>query len=270
MNLYEFVKGKVPTDDFEEALNLLTYVQDTAQEMEKALNMEDFYNEHGYQLTKRQVNAILRKIDKSRKKDKSKAKEILDFFTATTNLKFKAFDDKIKELERKIEENQNKLIEDTEEYCSLKLLRVNTNAPSKEELDSLTDTLEQYNLKVTSAKEGLVTIITPNITLNHTTSLGNNITVPMGHFKILLDLNNLKVDIQGHKDNIVFEGSMHPHVSTSGIPCWGNASSHIIEALKKGCVSDILSVLMALLYNYNAASPYKPLENFYEVYSGMS
>lgn len=54
-------------------------------------------------------------------------------------------------------------------------------------------------------------------------------------------------------------GAQHPHVDSSGYPCYGNAAGMMV--VEKGIVKN-LEGLWAFLHNYNVNSAYRKLETF--------
>ena len=58
------------------------------------------------------------------------------------------------------------------------------------------------------------------------------------------------------------EGYPHPHVSTAGVPCYGNIGPAIAKLLVEGQFSAALSVLLQFLRSYNPGDAYIRLENW--------
>ena len=62
--------------------------------------------------------------------------------------------------------------------------------------------------------------------------------------------------------NIVYEGYVHPHISTSGGICWGDQKKHAAELMAAGRIEEYLNLLQSLLTTYSDSNPYKPLSRF--------
>ena len=97
-----------------------------------------------------------------------------------------------------------------------------------------------------------------------------DITVNLGKFKILFDMNSLAMIVKPYQNNIMVETSYcHPHVSNSGNICWGNVSGRASELLQKFDVKNALLLLATLLTTYNEEAPYVALVTFKEKKEAM-
>jgi len=83
----------------------------------------------------------------------------------------------------------------------------------------------------------------------------------MGVFQLTIGFDNDEVritKISGEKP----DGYPHPHVSTSGVPCFGNIGPPLAKMLAEGQYVAALSVLLQFLRSYNPADAYIKLEHF--------
>lgn len=89
-----------------------------------------------------------------------------------------------------------------------------------------------------------------------------DLTVNLGKFQVLFDINSLAMVVKPHKDNVMVENHYHPHVSNNGGICWGDAANHAKDLLLKFDVKGALLLLASLLTTYNEQAPYVALGTF--------
>ena len=111
--------------------------------------------------------------------------------------------------------------------------------------------------------------VTRPIALHH-----NGIGIDLGRFLVTINfkkLLDLSVPVESLQDaitvfpfygNVIAEGNVHPHVSTGGRVCWGEALLEVEGLFKKGDIIGILSLVEAVLCQYNDDSPYTSLQDF--------
>jgi hypothetical protein len=84
------------------------------------------------------------------------------------------------------------------------------------------------------------------------------------------DLGSFQIAIQFDSDEVRItkttgekpDGYPHPHVSTSGVPCFGNIGPGLMKLLVEGQYAAALAVLRQFLGSYNRADAYIKLEHF--------
>jgi hypothetical protein len=91
---------------------------------------------------------------------------------------------------------------------------------------------------------------------------GVNLSVNMGRYLVQLDLFWNTVSVWPYKDNVLVNGYPHPHITSGGSICWGNASSVIAKAMPRGDLLTVFRLLASILTSYNDGSPYVSLEHF--------
>lgn len=85
--------------------------------------------------------------------------------------------------------------------------------------------------------------------------------IALGSFQITIALDSDEVRITktaGEKP----DGYPHPHVSTAGVPCFGNIGPGLVKLLIEGQYAAALSVLRQFLASYNRADAYIKIEHF--------
>ena len=83
----------------------------------------------------------------------------------------------------------------------------------------------------------------------------------LGTFQVVirLDADDVRITkISGEKP----DGYPHPHVSSSGVPCFGNIGAPLAKMLAEGQYAAALSVLLQFLRSYNPGDAYIKLEHF--------
>ena len=165
------------------------------------------------------------------------------------------------------ERQVNKLIIDQNE-CIRRIHIVNEDienlrllAKDPPMIASIENALAQGTFKLLGVSASEVTFLTPDITCSwRDAKLGIALDVSCGKYKIHLSLPSLSVDIRSAEEGD--ERYCHPHVGSSGTPCWGNAITSITQARGKQDIAAILSLTYGLLTTYNPESPYIKLLEF--------
>jgi len=77
------------------------------------------------------------------------------------------------------------------------------------------------------------------------------------------------VKVSKWKNNSEAGGYIHPHLSQSGHPCWGNIHDSAFEALGSKDYVEIIALINNLLSSYSSSNPYIRIEDF-ESHSGST
>jgi len=90
---------------------------------------------------------------------------------------------------------------------------------------------------------------------------GIDIEINMGQFAVELNLVNFQMKVIPYRNNILpaYSDYYHPHISSDGIICWGNAKEQVRKWQQSLEVGKILNILYSLLFNYCDAQPYTTL-----------
>jgi len=168
---------------------------------------------------------------------------------------------------KRYEQNVEKLIEEQNDYIrrihivneEIENLRMLAKDPPM--IASIENVLAQGTFKLLGVTKDSVTFLTPDITCSwKDEKLGISLDVACGKYKIHLSLPSLSVTISSAEE---IDGRYcHPHVNSSGTPCWGNAVTSITQARCKQDIAAILSLTYGLLTTYNPYSPYIKLLEF--------
>lgn len=86
--------------------------------------------------------------------------------------------------------------------------------------------------------------------------------VNMGKFMARINLTSFTMNLLPCNENIKVNGHYHPHLNTSGTPCWGNAANTVVDAFRRFQLTKLLDVAFTLLHEYNPESPYVTLDRF--------
>ena len=54
----------------------------------------------------------------------------------------------------------------------------------------------------------------------------------------------------------------HPHVSSDGVPCWGNLGPHIAKLLGERCYAGLIATIVEFLHSYNERDAYRRIETW--------
>jgi hypothetical protein len=112
--------------------------------------------------------------------------------------------------------------------------------------------------KYTGVRDGCIILNTPMVTLTL-----NELEVDLGPFEVNLDLEEKRVYVYGISGAIEVDGYVHPHVTSSGSPCFGSATYKFREAMARMDIAKVLRMTQAMLTQYNPNSTYKRLELYY-------
>jgi len=165
------------------------------------------------------------------------------------------------------EQKVEKLIAEQNEYIKrihivneeIETLRLLAKDPPM--IASVEKVINQGTFKLLGVTKDAITFMTPDITCSwRDAKLGIALDVSCGKYKIHLSLPSLSVTIESTEE--MDERYCHPHVSSSGSPCWGNAATSLTQARGKQDIAAILSLTYGLLTTYNPESPYIKLLEF--------
>ena len=85
-----------------------------------------------------------------------------------------------------------------------------------------------------------------------------------GHFLIKIAMEGSDHKIYPLMNNLNANGYFHPHISEGRYLCMGEAEGAILEAAKNRDYAETLSLIRAILLNYNESSPYVSFDAFSE------
>jgi hypothetical protein len=123
-----------------------------------------------------------------------------------------------------------------------------------------------FALDISQAEQGSLNFITPPITLSQfNTEAGLNYSVVMGNYKIKVLMPHCTVQVFEAANNIRVRGYYHPHVAVDGNICWGNAANAVTQAVVTRDVQKLVELAFAVLSEYNDESPYKHLNQFWQM-----
>jgi len=105
--------------------------------------------------------------------------------------------------------------------------------------------------------------VTAPITLSeYNPRAGINLSVDMGQFLVCYRLQSGDVLVKPFRNNIKVGSNWHPHVSSSGRLCWGDAVNRAVTYAEQRDLYSYMSLLHALLTTYSPENPYKHLKAF--------
>jgi len=88
--------------------------------------------------------------------------------------------------------------------------------------------------------------------------------VELGDYKISLELSSLEIDVENIGNTKSYDGYPHPHVSSDGEICWGDAPRRVFDVLNRAnpfeilfCVADFLKT------SYTPGGAYRRLEDWH-------
>lgn len=91
-----------------------------------------------------------------------------------------------------------------------------------------------------------------------------DIELNVGKFAVKISLSNFLIEVIPYKNNVslsTMDGSYyHPHVSTQGSICWGDAYQNVSNWLATRNLGKVLKMLYALLFTYSDTNPYVTLQ----------
>lgn len=81
-------------------------------------------------------------------------------------------------------------------------------------------------------------------------------------YKIRVDFNNPNIIVERINNSNFQSLDQHPHVNSSGKPCFGNMASHYASAMSDMNIEKTVMVVLGILTSFNSAGPYVSLEDF--------
>lgn len=113
-----------------------------------------------------------------------------------------------------------------------------------------------------------------DIILNHKKASANlDLSINLGKMSVEINLTTLHIRVFPYKNNLLSaRGFWHPHISTSGDICWGNAASTFQKLVEGRDLQKILVLLMAIIKGYSDTDPppYEALAYFVKKEPGKS
>jgi hypothetical protein len=91
---------------------------------------------------------------------------------------------------------------------------------------------------------------------------GVDYAVNLGRFEIELDYFSGEIFVGKYSDNVEVNNFYHPHVSSDGKVCWGDAINSFYQYMNSLELSKVMNLLSQLLTSYNAGNPYVGLQRF--------
>lgn len=108
-----------------------------------------------------------------------------------------------------------------------------------------------------------VTLSTPMVTLTHRNSTaGVDLVVPLGPYWVDIQPGRNNIIVRPKGSAVVSGGNCHPHISSGGDVCWGNAHDAYARGMDKRDYASVLMALQHVLTMYNDESPYESLSSF--------
>lgn len=97
-------------------------------------------------------------------------------------------------------------------------------------------------------------------------SAGVDISVNLGKFRAKYCVEGGYIKVEPAGNNVWCREYTHPHISSEGGICWGNAGSTANSMLTSFKIADAYNLLASLLVTYSNENPYAELGSFYEKY----
>lgn len=103
-----------------------------------------------------------------------------------------------------------------------------------------------------------------NIMLKETNRQASlDLNIDLGQLAVRINIaNGMGFEVIPYRNNLSVDGFYHPHIQSYGGICWGEAQTTAMKAIANMDFEKALRLLHAILYSYNAASPYVPLARF--------
>lgn len=153
----------------------------------------------------------------------------------------------------------------TKEYDKMLQIEGNSAVPLSDKIADILST-GWYTLDPDTIKEANgegIEFITPPITIAHYNSkAGIEMKVPMGQYRVSWRPRAGIIHAWGDKGHITVDGYQHPHITSGGDICWGNASTTYTEAMGTYNPKPAFEALQVILQNYNPDSPYVRLDRW--------
>lgn len=162
--------------------------------------------------------------------------------------------------------------------CAKEILKLENRSfdSTEQAMEILKDTFWKFRdvqgncLNFDTVNEVILTEINPAANIN--------IQVNVGKFVASIDVANAKVNllpmstfVPGARVVVVEAsgGHYHPHIDTSGGPCWGDGSAAAAQYLAAGQFAEMMRLLTALITTYSPQRPYAALAHFKSIADKM-
>ena len=132
--------------------------------------------------------------------------------------------------------------------------------PGIDLITPLKQLLRSGTVKVNAITDAEIILTTRPIFCKHVDkTIGVNMIVPMGTYKIQIKTSDFRVYVMKNGDNITSNGYWHPHVDSLGSPCWGNINTQVTKYRSEAKLYELVTATVQLLEAYNPDSPYRKL-----------
>jgi hypothetical protein len=183
-----------------------------------------------------------------------------------------ALEESVKTWERDIESNQDEINEKTWEIQKLvqkneQLIRAidtikkDTKSLQKrkadEEHDALVKMLQSGAIKEFDVAGNKLTFKTGQIEIEF-----EDYTYTLGPFQVEIPFAGDRIHIKGQDKQYIVDDYCHPHVSSDGSPCLGNAGPIIAKLLGTGDMTGAVNCILEFLRSYTAGNAYIKLQKW--------
>ena len=126
---------------------------------------------------------------------------------------------------------------------TLKALKMPSEAEQIEDLSSWKDISKDKRVTEVVTVDGHVHVHTTEVIIEH-----ENVRYNLGEFVIRIGVDGTIV-VYGRKNRHKERISSHPHISDRGVPCFGNMSDALQEAIAEARIADAISMLVDWLFD---------------------
>ncbi|MBI5611374.1 MAG: hypothetical protein HY902_21055, partial [Deltaproteobacteria bacterium] len=130
------------------------------------------------------------------------------------------------------------------------MTRQEREAKAQSEFAALTKMVPEV-IRTLSTDHGRLTVVLQPLVLEH-----EDCSYDMGSYTLHIDSDRVRIANDNGRDY------PHPHVSSDGIPCWGNLGSVIAKALGEREYVGLVTAIVAFLQSYNARDAYRDIEQW--------
>lgn len=227
---------------------------------------------------KKKINMIF--FNTQREEIRTKPKQDVDIPDSVKTFLSNMFTDSRQDAIRRAQRDVNSAICNlnrwTDEYTN-RIIRVNKAKDNLRRIQGLKDNVAEllesamknpfFIFSEMDEEYRCIKFLTPPITLRYKNAKEKvDLTVPMGVFKICLWLESLHMTVDTHEDNLITpQGYYHPHVSSNGHICYGNARQALSRAVEAGDLEYIFEITAHCLQNYSDDNPHAHLYKFNKI-----
>ena len=131
-----------------------------------------------------------------------------------------------------------------------RLTREDRQTKAKAEFTALTKMMPKV-ISLLSIEQGRLYVTLPPMTLEY-----DDCEYAMGAYTLTIDADRVRI----HSD--AGHNYPHPHVSSDGVPCWGNLGSVIAKALGEREYVGLIAAIIEFLKSYNERDAYRNIQNW--------